>query len=304
MLEPIFLNALKRVFLAGALAAFLPAPAYGDIVVLKNGHRLEGRVEDQGSTVVVHTRFGKVKLDRSSVESIIPSKSALDEHHEKVTELEKKIAAEQPAAAEQGKLWFELAQWCAEKQLDRPREYMLRRALVADPDQPHARQALGFLRHQGAWVTGEERHQALGLVKYKDRWVTAEARDEAERAASEARLTDLEFARAEAELKVKQAEAEKLEAEKRLLDAQARSSDLERVQLDREWYDLQRERERLNSLRWYYSWSYPYCFSPVVVQPSTRTQAVIARPAQPQVAPPNHSTLHTPGSGPSLPLLK
>ena len=295
----------KLAIIAAALSAiFLLTPVQADIVVLRNGHRLEGRVVDDGESVVVHTRFGTVKLDRANVERIIPSKTALDEHHERVAELQKKITGEKLDGPAQGKLWYELAQWCQEKDLERAREDMLRRSIAADPDQSQARQALGFIRHQGAWITGAERHQALGLVKYKDRWVTPEARNEAERADTDARKAGLERARAEADLKVRQAEAGKLDAERKLLDAQARSSEVERAQMDREWYELQRERERLYSQRWYYSTCYPYSWSPVVLQPLERTPPALPRSPAPQSGPPYGSQLNNGQSGPSIPLLK
>ncbi|MCW8130775.1 MAG: hypothetical protein KIS92_10530 [Planctomycetota bacterium] len=280
------------------------ASAYADIVVLKNGKRLEGRVVENGDEVTVYTRFGTIKLERSRIESILPSKTVLDELEERVGALQEKIAADKPDAVAQGQLWYALAQWCGEKQLDRAREENLRRAIASDPEQPLARQALGYTKINGRWLTGEERQQALGLVKYQNQWVTPEARDDAERAASESRKRDLEKARDEADIRLKKAETDKLEAERKLLEAQAAQSRTERDRLDREWDELQRERSRLYDQQRYYGPYYYYPWGGYTNPNHGNGQGPKTAPQQSYQPYQPGSGLNNGVSGPGIPLLK
>lgn len=288
---------------AALLAFLLCIPdAFADIVVLKNGRRLEGRVVEDGDSVTVHTRFGSIKLARSQIQSIETSRTVLDELQERAAALQERIQKEKPVAAAQGQLWYGLAQWCGENQLERAREENLQRAIAADPDQALARQALGFVKVNGAWVSGNERQQALGLVRYKDQWVTPEARDDAERAAAAARQDDAERARQDAEIRLKQAEAAKLEAERKLLEAQAETGKFERQRLDAEWEQLERERARLHEPRW--STYYPFYYYPWLGNGPSKPLPVSA-PAKPKPIPYQPgSGLNNGVSGPGFPLLK
>ncbi|MBI3830732.1 MAG: hypothetical protein HY291_14520 [Planctomycetes bacterium] len=275
-----------------------------DIVVLKNGRRLEGRVVAGEKEITVYTRFGSIKVDRDQVDSILPSKTVLDELQEKQAAIQERIAAEKPDGVAQGQLWFGLAQWCGEKQLDRAREENLRRAIAADPDQPLARQALGYLKVEGRWVTGAERQQALGFVRYGERWVTPEARDDAEKAGAEAHKRDLEQERQEAEVRVKKAEAEKLEAEKRLIESQTDRARDERARLDREWDDLQRARAQLYDSRYYWPYYFPVYGTGPYPQPPATTPAAPVKPRTPPASDFPNSGLNNGVSGPGMPVLK
>lgn len=296
-------NAVWPVAALALLALFLSAaPAFADTVVLKNGRRLEGRVVVDGDNVTVHTRFGSIKLTRSQIQSIEASRTALDELQERAAALQERIQKEKPGAAAQGQLWYGLAQWCGENQLDRAREENLHRAIAADPEQALARQALGFVKVNGTWVSGNERQQALGLVRYKDQWVTPEARDDAERAAIAARQSDAERSKQDAEIRLKQAEAAKLAAERKLLETQAETGKIERQRLDAEWDQLEKERARLYEPRW--STYYPLYYHPWLGNGPAKPAPVIT-PAQPKPVPyqPN-SGLNNGVSGPGFPLLK
>ena len=55
--------------------------------------------------------------------------------------------------------------------------------LRVDLDHPGARAALGYVRHEGRWLTVEDRSRLLGLVEYKGRWVAPEEKAELEKRA-------------------------------------------------------------------------------------------------------------------------
>ncbi|MCK6474779.1 MAG: hypothetical protein L6R28_23920 [Planctomycetes bacterium] len=292
-----------------ALAALvlLAAPAVSaDIVVLKNGKRLEGRVEEAGDSVVIHLRHGSVKIRRDRIESIVKKKTALDEFHEKAEALEARAAAEKLDGPARAELWFELAAWALEQDLPRSRLDALQQTIAADSDHAQAREALGYVRHDGRWVTGAERHRAMGLVQYEGQWVTPEARDDAVRAGETARIAGLEADREAAEAKLKQAQIEKLEAEQDLLRAKTQQALDERAALDAAWADLERQRRSLYSPSpWYYGYPVYYLPRP---RPHHDHESPAPEPAPaengaPEPAPTADgyfSNVNKPGSGPSM----
>lgn len=291
-----------------ALAAlvFLAVPAVSaDIVILKNGKRLEGRVEDAGDSVLIHLRHGSVKIRRDRIESIVKKKTALDEFHEKAEALEAQAAAGKLDGPARAGLWFELAAWAQEQDLPRSRLDALQQTIAADPDHAKAREALGYVRFDGRWVTGAERHRALGLVQYEGQWVTLEARDDAVRAAGAARIANLESDREAAEAKLKQAQIEKFEAEQDLVRAKTQETLHERAALDAEWADIERQRRSLYSTNgpWYYG--YPVYYLP---RPHPHHDPETPGPAPAESSAPDpaptvdgyFSNLNKPGSGPSM----
>lgn len=289
-----------------ALAALvlLATPSVSaDIVILKNGKRLEGRVEEAGDSIVIHLRHGSVKIRRDRIESIVKKTTALDEFHEKAEALEAKAAAEKLDGPARAELWYELAGWALEQDLPRSRLDALQQTLAADPDHAKAREALGYVRFDGRWVTGAERHRAMGLVQYEGQWVTAEARDDAVRAAEAARIADLEAGREAAEAKLKQAQIEKLEAEQDLLRAKTQEALNERAALDAAWHDLERQRRTLYSTSpWYYGYPVYYLPRP---RPHRDPETPAPAPAEdgapaPSAADGYFSTVNKPGSGPSM----
>ncbi|MCZ7649306.1 MAG: hypothetical protein M5U26_29290 [Planctomycetota bacterium] len=298
-------RAPRRLRPAAVLALLLfcaPAgSARADIVILKNGKSLEGRVVEDGDAVVVHLSFGTVRIARDRIEKIVAKKTPLDEYHERAAALDVRFGPE-AAGAEAGAMWFELAGWCGQRELPRQREEALKRVIALDPGHEAAREALGYVRVGERWVSGDERQEALGLVRYNGQWVTPEARDEAERRAEDARRKDLVGRIQEADLRLKQAQAEKTEAERALLDTKARQDEQERRRLDAEWAALERERSRL----YYDRYNYPYySYPPVLVAPSRPRPPGHAPPAPPAPAkppaagprPPTTSPTHNNGTG-------
>lgn len=292
-----------------AALVFLAVPSVSaDIVVLKNGKRLEGRVEEAGDSVVIHLRHGSVKIRRDRIESIVTKKTALDEFHEKAVALQAQAEREKLDGPARADRWFELAAWALEQDLPRSRLEALQQTVAADPDHAKAREALGYVRFDGRWVTGSERHRAMGLVQYEGQWVTPEARDDAVRAAEAARIADLEADREAAEAKLKQAQIEKLEAEQDLLRAKTQEALNERAALDAAWADLERQRRVLYSTSgpWYYG--YPVYYpprprphrdpDPAAPEPAPAEDASPERP--PTAADGYFSTVNKPGSGPSM----
>ena len=205
------------VICAGGLLSFA---ARADIVLLKNGKALEGRVTEDGERVIVEMAQGRVVVARTQVKAITRKLTLQDEFAQRSSELQKKIQDEQPEAQAEADLWFALAEWAGQQQLVRVRSELLKKVLALDPEQAPAREASGYVRHDGRWVTPAERNQALGLIKLDGQWVSREALEDSARAKDLLRKKDLQERQEIADVRLKEAEAKKLEAERALLDAQ------------------------------------------------------------------------------------
>lgn len=135
------------------LVLLLTAALLGaDVLVHKDGRRIEGEVVKKTATeVVFKTRFGTVTFPASDVKEIIKKKTRDQEYDERL------------GRAKSANDFFELGQWCTENKLKRRGKKHFEKAIELDPN------------HEGA-------NLALGRVKYKDEWMTPEERDERQRA--------------------------------------------------------------------------------------------------------------------------
>lgn len=153
------------------LVLSLSALALADTVTLANGHKLEGSARRVGDRVVIQTAGGEVTLEASEVRSIEKGETKLDLYQAKRETLDAKDAKAQA----------ELARWCAKNKLGKQSREHWEEVVKLDPEHADARTALGFVQHDGAWMTPDEAKEAQGLVKVKvggrERWVPrAEAR--------------------------------------------------------------------------------------------------------------------------------
>jgi len=177
------LTAALAALAAGAMVAMGAAPACADVVHLKEGGTLEGKVvaEDE-TTLTLDTRFGKQTIAKSRIDHV-----------------EKKPTAEEELAAREAKLspgtpdeWFALAEFAGRKGLKKERERLLDKVLALAPDHEGANLARGRVKHDGKWMTPAERDakvkqadddamRAKGLVQYDGRWITPEEKEHLER---------------------------------------------------------------------------------------------------------------------------
>lgn len=203
-----------RYVAAMALLAAAAGAARADEVVLRNGARFEGQVKESGDSVTVVMDFGSITFRRMDVAKIDRGPSALAEFDSKVTELK---ADDLP-----GK--FKLALWARNKDLGQRARKLFEDILARDPDHAGAREALGYRRLGGRWLTEDEVKIEQGLVLYKGEWMRREVVDdirriEAERAAELARLAELEALR----IRAAEAEAAAYRAQEEAARARARA---------------------------------------------------------------------------------
>jgi len=155
------------------LVLFVEA-ASADVLVLKDGRRIEGVViEENAKLVKIQTPLGLLEFKRSEVKEIEHKKTKREDFEERF------VAAE--TAAE----FHELGLWAEGKRIRRQAKKAMERAIELDPEHVEARTWLGFVRYNEEWMTPEERELrmaadedakmlARGLVKYQESWVTPE----------------------------------------------------------------------------------------------------------------------------------
>jgi len=163
---PSFAATCAIVCLAMALLASGAVPACGEVFLLRNGGRVEGELLNRDevprrSYLVEVAPGARVRLTFAQVEKVLYVRPEEQEYE--------RIRAAYPDTVE-GQ--WALAEWCGEQRLVEQRERHLRRILELEPDHEQARQALGYNKVDGQWMTRDEAMARRGLIYYKGRWRT------------------------------------------------------------------------------------------------------------------------------------
>lgn len=135
----------------------------GEIIRLKNGGELLGTVSDkQSSETLLEIRTisgGLLIIPRSQISQIVPRNRREQSYYTQRDKTPDTIEGH-----------LELALWCSEQDLRQYRRGHLIQILRKDPDHRKTRILLGYTRHQGQWLTREQRMRARGYQRYKGRW--------------------------------------------------------------------------------------------------------------------------------------
>ena len=149
-------------------------PALADVLIMKDGRRIEGIVlEETQAKVKIKTGLGVLEFERSKIESIERKQTKSQQFDERFE------------AAKTADEFHELGLWAEGKRMRRQAKKAMRRAIEVDPDHIKARTWLGYVLYRDEWMTPEEREVrmaaneeadmlARGFVKYEERWVTPE----------------------------------------------------------------------------------------------------------------------------------
>jgi hypothetical protein len=190
----------------------VPTLVVADDVYLKGAGSISGRITELTDTMVmVDNGDGTIGVPLSRVERIVQGRSPLDEFDERAAKLGPKDVAG----------WRSLGRWAAEAGISTQSDKAYRKVLDIAPGDREAREALGFVFHNGRWMTEEDSFRARGYVKYEGEWMTpaemqaaqADAAAEQARREAEQRAVDAEIAQAEAEQRAHEAEQRAEEAE-------------------------------------------------------------------------------------------
>jgi len=227
-----------RFFSLIVLGTFLAAAARADVVHFKTGGWLEGKVSSEdGDRMVIETRHGRITVSRSQVLRVERRKTVVETYEEKLASIPEKDVPGRLA----------LARWCQQHKLGVRRRQLLGQVLALDKNNAEARGLLGYVRHEGKWLTVEERNRALGLVKFEGRWLKPQAIADIKIARERANKAELERRRSELEVELKRAELEKLRAERRRLDAQSAVVTAEKERLESEAARISAGRAKLEA---------------------------------------------------------
>ena len=150
-------------FLEGTLA---------DAVKLRNGKTVKGKIvsrSDQEITIKKESG-ASVTISMEEVESAFTDE-----------ELQKKCE-ERFASAKTADDFYKLGEWCESVGLGERAKSADTKAIELNPDHEGARLKLGYIKHEGKWLSQEEYNiKVKGLVKYKDQWVTPEEKEKLEK---------------------------------------------------------------------------------------------------------------------------
>ena len=194
------LPALLLVLLVGA-----PAASRADVVFLKGGSKLEGRVVERTETSVeIDIGAGSLTLSMKSVDHIEEGRSPLDDYDERAGAL----------SANDRDGWLELARWASGVGLGAQSQWAYEHVLVIAPEDPEANRALGRVELDGRWVTEEEAYRARGYLNFEGQWMTPAEQNailrgrEADRATAQAGADRADAQAREAEARAREAEAQ------------------------------------------------------------------------------------------------
>ncbi|MFQ5654769.1 MAG: hypothetical protein ACE5GW_08565 [Planctomycetota bacterium] len=146
--------------------AFIFAPlAEADILRLKNGNTIEGRVSvlPDGNYHVMIEEGRSLTIPRDDVVEVTAREAPIDVFERRIRRVGEKDRAG----------LVELAAWAEEKGLPRSALEVYRRILRADPHHRGARSRLGYALYRNRWVPREEL-EGRGLRLFRGIWMTPE----------------------------------------------------------------------------------------------------------------------------------
>ncbi|HEU5180638.1 MAG TPA: hypothetical protein VFW45_07585 [Candidatus Polarisedimenticolia bacterium] len=161
------------------LLMLLPTLAFADEIILKGGAKFTGRIQEETATMVtIDIGDGVIGVARSRIDHVVKGKSALDEYDARAAKLKPKDANG----------WRSLGSWAAEQGLSAQSRQAYQNVITSLPNDPVARQALGYVQHDGRWVTEDESYRAQGYVKVGGEWMTSAEAQAMDAAAAEERM--------------------------------------------------------------------------------------------------------------------
>jgi hypothetical protein len=207
------------------------APAAADVVHLRDGRTLEGSVIRAGDTLIVRRKLGSSHVHLSDVLRIEETTDRWDEVERLRGQLANGTADER----------YRFGVWCRDHDFKEESQRAFLSVLRLDLDHAGARAALGYVLHEGRWLSRADKKRLEGLVEHEGAWVTPE--EKAKRvAAKKEEARKARAARREAAEAEKLAKRQRREAE-RTAKREARRERSEAIARARAW-------QRVTSTRW------------------------------------------------------
>lgn len=207
------------------------APALADVVHLRDGRSLEGSVIRAGDSLIVRRKLGSSHVHLSDVLRIEETTDRWDELERLRGELAHGTADER----------YRFGAWCRDHDFKEEAQRAFLSVLRLDLDHAGARAALGYVMHEGRWLTLGDKKRLEGLVEHEGAWVTPEKKAKLV-AAKKEEARKARAARREAAEAEKLARRQRREAE-REAKREARRERAEEIARARAW-------QRVTSTRW------------------------------------------------------
>ncbi len=152
----------------------VPSAATADVVLMKDGRRLEGKIVDvlADGTVLLDARYGTLHLPAGDIVSYERGET----EWERLEREAKDAAAALTAEAKSDEI-LNVANLCREADLDAEAQKLVDRILKTDPDHELTRHFLGQVQHEGAWVDKAVALRAKAKEGEGD-WLTATEAEE------------------------------------------------------------------------------------------------------------------------------
>ncbi|MGE0712479.1 MAG: hypothetical protein AB7N76_01370 [Planctomycetota bacterium] len=214
---------MRTTLAACFFAVAIVGAARADVVHLKDGRTIEGSVTREGDTLIVRHKLGSAHVLAADVERIEETSDRWDELERLRRQLQNGTADER----------YRFAVWAREHGFPADAKRAFLSVLRLDVDHPGARAALGYVQHDGRWITRDDEKRLRGLVEDKGEWVKPEekAKREAER---KAKAQAAREARLKAKEEAKLARVKELEREREERREAARERELQLAR-DRAW---------------------------------------------------------------------
>jgi hypothetical protein len=194
------------------LLLLVPTVLLADEVFLKGAGSISGQIVGQTDTMVtINIGGGTMGVPMANVDHIVKARCPLDDYDDRAKAL----------GAQDADGWRALALWATQQGLSAQATQAYQHLLTLVPNDPEAKEALGFVLVNGQWMTEEDSYRARGYVQYDGEWMTpAQAQVAQTNAANDQ-------ARRDAEQRAREAEAATRDAEARTKDAEARAKKAE-----------------------------------------------------------------------------
>ncbi len=164
---------LRRFLLAACATAALAPALLADVVVLKSGEKLEGKILSETATSIrIETPFGTTDVERTRIAKIEKGQTPKDKYTERKATLK---------AGDVSGRW-ELALFCRENKLTKEWKKLLDEILAIDPSHDQANREVGRIQYDNKWFTKEQlekykdeerkKMEAAGMVLHDGRWMT------------------------------------------------------------------------------------------------------------------------------------
>jgi hypothetical protein len=136
-----------------------------DVIHLEDGGKIKGTIiEEDEDYVMMKTKAGETKIERSRIERIEYGAGFQEEYEQRIKELKK----DDPEA------WYQLGMWCKMKGYQKEANDCFKKVIELDPEHRGARNELGYYKLDKKWVTEEEYWRAQGYEKWGETWLPKE----------------------------------------------------------------------------------------------------------------------------------